>query len=457
MSTIGRRPAEYAFWQTPDKSITVTYSLPLFHEIDFVVSEGYRRIPHGGMEVAGLLFGETSEGSIRLKAFRAIECEHASGPSFVLSARDLERLQTQLTTLKTDPELSGLEPVGWFVAHTRSPFEMTEREAAWINQFFPAGLRVAVLVKPERFQATRFLFIVRLQNGAWLLEAAQDPVILPLSGATSRTDSDGAKESPLPSIAASPVTPVPAAPQATLPVSSPPSSPPPSLPNLSDRPTRVVTPRFTEARVLEPQPPSPHDRASEVVRPLTRSDEIWRQRVENFPVLPAARPPAAITPVPRPPVGPAAPIYIPLPPARDPRRRTRSRRPWLGVVLLLAALLGGGLGYAVYVRLPPATIPLAVRSQSTNLIVSWPADQTRNVADATLQVGTASPFTLTQEQKSTGEAPIPSDGKDVKIELVAHHWPRDSHGLLLVVLSPAPSASPSTAKPDQPPPASPQQ
>ena len=449
MSSISRRPAEYAFWQTPDKSITVTYSLSLFHEIESVVSEGYRRVPHGGIETAGLLFGQIAEGSIRLKAFHIIECEHASGPSFVLSPRDVERLQTQLTALKTDSELSGLKPVGWFVSHTRSELHMNDHEAGWFNQFFPDGLRVAVLVKPERFQATRFAFIVRLENGTLLREAAHDPVILPLPGAASRRDSDGAEESPLPSIAAPPITPAPAAPPASRTV----SSPPPSLSSLSDRPTRVVTPRFSETRVLEPQASPSYDKA-EAPRPLTHSDEIWRQRVENFPVLPA-RPPANIPLPPLPAQAPAAQIPT-LPPARDPRRRTPSRRPWLGIVLLLAALLGCGLGYALYVQLPPAAIPLAVRPESTNLIVSWPPDQTRNVADATLQVGTARPFTLTQEEKSTGEAPVPSDGKDVKIELIAHHWLRDSHGLLLVVLSPTPSANLSTEKPNQPPAASPQ-
>ena len=33
----------------------------LFHEIDFVVNEGYRKIPHGGIEEGGLLFGAIDE------------------------------------------------------------------------------------------------------------------------------------------------------------------------------------------------------------------------------------------------------------------------------------------------------------------------------------------------------------------------------------------------------------
>ena len=56
----GGRPNESRsgpLWTAPGASTTVTYSLPLFHEIDFVVNEGYRKISHGGVEVGGLLFG----------------------------------------------------------------------------------------------------------------------------------------------------------------------------------------------------------------------------------------------------------------------------------------------------------------------------------------------------------------------------------------------------------------
>src|SRR5436190_4942541 len=95
----------YATWTQPGAPFTVSYSLPLFHEIDFLVSEGYRRIPHGGIEVGGLLFGRFEDSSVRLDAFRSIECEHASGPSFTLSERDLTLLRQQLASSASAPEL----------------------------------------------------------------------------------------------------------------------------------------------------------------------------------------------------------------------------------------------------------------------------------------------------------------------------------------------------------------
>ncbi len=103
---------EYAYWAIPGAAATVTYSLPLFHEIDFAVNEGYRKIPHGGIEEGGLLFGTIDDKGTRVEAFRPIACEHASGPSFLLSDHDLETLNVQIENSVADPELEGLHVVG---------------------------------------------------------------------------------------------------------------------------------------------------------------------------------------------------------------------------------------------------------------------------------------------------------------------------------------------------------
>ncbi|MGH9609336.1 MAG: hypothetical protein ACRD34_06620, partial [Bryobacteraceae bacterium] len=88
--------AGYAFWEHAEGPFRIEYSLAVFHEIDFSAGEGFRRIPHGGVETGGLLFGRWSEHCVRVEAFRPIECEHASGPSFALSERDLEAIGEQL-------------------------------------------------------------------------------------------------------------------------------------------------------------------------------------------------------------------------------------------------------------------------------------------------------------------------------------------------------------------------
>ena len=177
---------DYAFWDVPGgetgSSPRVVYSLQLFHEIDFTVNEGYRKIPHGGIETAGLLFGSVDDKEVRIEAFRPIECEHASGPSLNFSEHDLSMLEAQLLAAGTDRELLSYKPIGWFLGHTRGPLELTDTEAAHFQRFFPEPLRVTVLVKPERFQATRFGFLVRGATGEMPSDASGSAVILPLPG-----------------------------------------------------------------------------------------------------------------------------------------------------------------------------------------------------------------------------------------------------------------------------------
>src|SRR5258708_22247888 len=90
------KSADRAFWTVPGGSATVTYSLPVFHEIEFAVSEGFRKIPHGGVEIGGLLFGSVNDSGTNIEAVRGIFCDHASRPAFLLSRNDLERLARQL-------------------------------------------------------------------------------------------------------------------------------------------------------------------------------------------------------------------------------------------------------------------------------------------------------------------------------------------------------------------------
>ncbi|HMF77309.1 MAG TPA: hypothetical protein VK604_16740, partial [Bryobacteraceae bacterium] len=180
--------SEQAFWTIPGSTTTVTYSLPLFHDIDFVVNEGYRKIPHGGIEVGGLLFGTIDENGTGIAAFRPIECEHVFGPSLLLSERDLKGVESQIAALASDPDLQGMQLVGWFLAHTRGPLQLTDPELELCDRFFKSPGQLTVLVKPERFQPTLFGFLVRDASGNMGRDASQHAVILPLPGRAGRSD-----------------------------------------------------------------------------------------------------------------------------------------------------------------------------------------------------------------------------------------------------------------------------
>ncbi len=440
------RIAERAIWTAPGTSTTVTYSLPLFHEIDFAVNEGYRKIPHGGVEVGGLLFGTVEKDSTRIEAFRPIACDHASGPSFMLSEGDLERLMVQLDTAASDPELASLKPVGWFLSRTRSPLQLIERELALFDLFFPEPGMLTVMVKPERFQPTRFTFLVRDREGKVARDAGPPPVILPLPGRGTSSADQSVPATPAP--VTSPAEPQPElqaeaptlpdiVPVAKSPVAKSEAPVAKALENVSETPTE--TPPWNKFDLA--QVPLGFDAAA--VPSAPKSDEE-PERLSQLAVAPSS---AAListrkrsrraeqSSVPR-----GAPPPRTMPELPDPYEQldllTKKKPPSTGLrlflVLPLAALLGCAVGYWGYLQLPSPIIPLQVRGLSRTVLVSWPPEDTRNAVYAAIRVNDATPLLLSSEEKAAGQVEL-SASPDIKVELIARNWMRDSRGIVRFV------------------------
>jgi hypothetical protein len=440
---------EYAFWNSPDQPFRITYSLDQFHQIDFEVSEGYRRIPHGGIEVGGLLFGMVEPSGVRIQAFRLIECEHATGPSFILSERDLERLQEQMNRSASDGDLVGLEILGWFIAHTRTALRLSDREVDLFNRFFPKRHQLTVLVKPERFQPTRFAFLARNDNGSVDRDGTNTAIILPLPARSNRATA----ESPMPSIAAPPAEkpvapapfhresrstnryPVPAEPEhdETVPAEStrveippPPgdATPPQTAvaPEVPSRPTGVWPPIDDAARDASAARPEPLD--SEEIKSLAT--------VPKKPRLPSVSEIQSRRPDPSPSEKEAA----------APDRTTFSVG--LALLLLLAAVLGCGAGYWAYEQLPAPVVPLSVHPEAAALVVTWPTEQTRKASYAAIRVNDGAQQPLSNDEKRAGAARITVPAlSNAKVELIVQHWMRDSRGIVRYVNAmPPPSTQP---------------
>ncbi|MBV9761130.1 MAG: hypothetical protein JO340_11250 [Acidobacteriaceae bacterium] len=405
-----RAESEYAVWTIPGTSFEVSYLLSLFHEIDFQVNEGYRRIPHGGVEIGGLLFGRVEASSARIEAFRPIACEHSRGPSFVLSEKDLAALREQLASAASDPELHDCDLLGWFIAHTRSALEVNERESALFDELFPEPGKLMLLIKPERFQPTRFVFLVRSADGKLAGSGDENAIILPLPGRGERAGSQPAASIPAP--AGAPVaTLAPAAPAPSVdvvtserlePLAEPPLEAPVEAP-----PEAKVPMATAKTPAAAPEFPSIEDirrRRSEAIQHAD-SSQVTRGQPQAAETVPADR-------------------------------RSNVR---LAIVLFIAAALGCVVGYFIYLQLPPAVIPLNVEKNAAGLIVSWPPEQTRDAVYAALRVDDGDPVALSPEQKAVGQAAIHATGGNVKIELTAQHWMRDSRGILRYV-EPLPEA-----------------
>jgi hypothetical protein len=394
----------YAFWISPDGSRKVFYSLAVFHEIDAVVNDGYRRIPHGGVEIGGILFGHREGNDSRIEAFRQIECQHAFGPAFVLSESDLAGIRNQLESYREDSEIAPLEPLGWFIGHTRSPLQLSDREAAWFEELFHFADAISLLVKPEKFQPTHFGFLLRKRDGKIERDASRSAVILPLSAGTTSA------RPPSPSIPAhAPLTARPA-----------PSREDESIEGPEDtaEPLRTSTRRTPRA---EPEPPVsaklPERPPAELPPPSRPVSTGGATRVRHQPSATSMPPPVP---------SPSFP-YASLPERPRPGFRFGLQS---ALVLVLAAILGCVAGYWAYLQLPSPVIPVSVREQTGHLVVEWPSALTEKVDYAALQVNDGQWVTLSPQEKTAGHAVVAAPPGDVKIDLLAKHWLRDSRGIV---------------------------
>jgi hypothetical protein len=437
-AAVSEKRNEYAYWAIPGSAASVTYSLPLFHEIDFAVNEGYRKISHGGVEEGGLLFGNIDGKGTRIEAFRLIACEHASGPSFSLSERDLEALSEQLAGAATDSDLEGLEPVGWFLAHTRSSLLLTDREVELFDHYFAKPGMLTVLIKPERFQPTRFGFLVRGRDGSMPRDANDSAVILPLAGRSARNSNEAVASIPAPALNAGTAR---REMEVELPEeylenegagrSSAVANLPPAPPVIADDEPGSPAPRRHRRLTLDHVRPK---EGEEDIPPVTAAQTASGQELEpmRLGAMAAHASETALAPHSREDqdADSLSDPYKQI--ALLNKKKAPSRAARLVMVLPLAALLGCMVGYVAYLQVPSPIIPLTVKSKGQTVIVTWPAEETRSAVYAVVRVDDSTPVMLTAEERIAGRVEVTTSA-DMKVELIARNWIHDSRGIVRFV------------------------
>lgn len=408
MSTIS---AEYVAWTDPATGLTVDYSLPVFYELEFLAGEGFRRIPHGGIENGALLTGARTPTGVRIDLFHTIECEHVFGPSFHLSETDVAKLREQIATFARAADAESGLVLGWCIAHTRSELVLNEREQQLFNDLFPHPRDLTILAKPDRFKPTRFAFFFRDDSGNLNPAEPQSVLTLPAPARSPRTS----RERP-----AIPETPAPPARtereySARLPLDTPP---------VPQRTPEMVIPAPVERRrmEMEPEPPSP------------ATDETTARST------PIATPP----PAPTPPVWTRAEI-APAPVARreeflEPEEPRRSLLP--GLMIAAGLVLFAFAVYGFWLRIAPASIPLNISVKDNTVSVNWPAEATRDAEMAQLKINNATPIMLSAEERKSGSYALKESGGDIEVELTVPHWNGASRGVVRFLSSPVSLSTP---------------
>jgi proteasome lid subunit RPN8/RPN11 len=150
-------------WSVPGCPFIIEYSPRVFDDIRLAVVDAFCSLPRGGAEIGGLLMGRWDDGRVRIAGYAPLECEHAHGPSFTLSANDEARLRELMD--RSTADFPGLLPVGWYHSHTRSEIFLSEADLAIHDRYFPEPWQVALVLKPHTLQPTRAGFFFRDSSG----------------------------------------------------------------------------------------------------------------------------------------------------------------------------------------------------------------------------------------------------------------------------------------------------
>ncbi|MBI4873089.1 MAG: hypothetical protein HY822_00500 [Acidobacteria bacterium] len=134
-------------------------------QIHSEVAEAFYSTPRGGVETGGVLYGVRESSRVAILAARPLRCEHASGPSFNLSAGDLVRFAELLRAPALDRGLAGMVVVGWYHSHTRSEISLTDSDLEFHQRYFPEPWQFALVLRPAPMRPTRVCFYFQEAGG----------------------------------------------------------------------------------------------------------------------------------------------------------------------------------------------------------------------------------------------------------------------------------------------------
>ncbi len=137
----------------------IEFAPAVLEDLRRVSVAGFIAFGHGGLEIGGVLYGLRDGDRLSILAFAELECEHALGPGFVLSAKDREAIELLLKPP------AGLETVGWFRSHTRSGLTLDESDRERFGRYFGEVRSAGLVLKPTHWGPAEAAFFVRETGG----------------------------------------------------------------------------------------------------------------------------------------------------------------------------------------------------------------------------------------------------------------------------------------------------
>jgi len=157
--------AEFGRWTVDGHPRCIEFGPSFWGAILPAVMADFLRLPWGGPEVGGVLFGRREPSGVQIQAFRALECEHLHGPAFELAEEDESRLANLLAKANTDERLAGLEAVGWY--HSKHHWlVLAERDVKLFDKYFPEAWQIAMVFLRAKSQPCLLGLFFRRADGS---------------------------------------------------------------------------------------------------------------------------------------------------------------------------------------------------------------------------------------------------------------------------------------------------
>lgn len=167
-------------WHIPQCPFLMECSSAVLEQIRREAEAG-RDSPRGEREIGGVLFGIQEPGRIGILACKPLQCEYAMGSGFVLSEKDEKRLRQLISAPGTEPELNGLQVLGWYHSHVRSPIFLSKRDQQIHSRYFAGPYQVALVIRPKSERPGRAGFFFREASGEMRTESSYEEFTLETS------------------------------------------------------------------------------------------------------------------------------------------------------------------------------------------------------------------------------------------------------------------------------------
>lgn len=147
----GTTTSPFYTWRPAEKPISVQIHFDVVDRILLEVMRGFGAVPKRGAEVGGILLGTAERNGNRIvvnvEDFEAVDCDHASGPSYILSEDDRAAFQESIDRWKQGPDRR-IYAVGYYRGHTRDGLCLAAEDLSILEEMFPEPSAIALVVKP---------------------------------------------------------------------------------------------------------------------------------------------------------------------------------------------------------------------------------------------------------------------------------------------------------------------